>query len=521
MTDAATALPQAPAPPARRRYTWKRLLGFCFFVFVLASGIYLGGLYYIAHITPPDVGTQSISIDVPRSLEKPGSVAFAKKTRLNILCLGVDYNYNPKGIHYTKWVRSDTLFLLSVDSEARLLNMLSIPRDCRVEIPGVGLEKINAAFSMKETGDIDLVRRTVEKFLGITVDRYIIIKEYAAKKMVDDLGGVTVDVEKNMDYDDNWGNLHIHLKKGVQRLNGEQAVGYVRFRNDEEGDRGRIRRQQQFLDALFKELRKPENSMNPSRLQALATTIHDNIGTDLTVGEIIDLANLYKRFDRKRIQRARIDGEDVNVDGLAYIQPDEREKERTVYRMLVDPNGIAPESIRVEVLNASSVVGSAQAVADVLKAKGYQIVNVDVTRKSSESFIEDHRDNKDALASVRQMLGDLPIRTRREETRADVTIVLGEDWKTHYKPYEHAIPNGSPAPMDSPRPAEVPMVDVPAPAWTPPSTNAPGPQRPAPVSSQEPASPGPDVVLPTAAAPPLPGHPTPTAEAPDPNGARF
>ena len=200
----------------------------------------------------------------------------------------------------------------------------------------MGTDKINAAFSMKETGDLDLTRRTVEKFLGIPIDHTIVIKEYAAKKMVDVIGGVTVDVEKDMNYDDNWGHLHIHLKKGLQRLNGEQAVGYVRFRNDEEGDRGRIRRQQQFLDALFKELRKPENLI-PSRLQGLATTIKENIETSLSAGEIVDLANLYRTFDRKRIQRARIDGEDVNIGGQACIQPDEREKERIVYRMLVDP----------------------------------------------------------------------------------------------------------------------------------------------------------------------------------------
>ncbi|MBM3460612.1 MAG: LytR family transcriptional regulator [Armatimonadetes bacterium] len=423
--------------PARPRYTWKRLVVFCFTVFVLAVCILAAGFYYIVGIRYPE-GENPIK-QIYNVWQNPGSVAFRDKARLNILCLGVDYNTTRQGIRYTKWARSDTIFVISVDREAHSLNVLSIPRDVRAEIPGHGFDKINAAFSMKEMGDLQLSRATVEHLLGVPMDHTIVIKEYAASRLVDAIGGVTVTIDKDMDYDDNWGNLHIHLKQGVRRLNGEQAVGFVRFRHDEEGDRGRIRRQQQFLDALMKELRKPQN-LTPNNVREMARAIKENIDTTLSFGEILDIAATYKNFNRKNMVAAKVDGADVDYDGISFIEPDEHEKQRLVSRMLLGLKVQEPEDIKVEILNGSDIPGAAERLANIFRDRGYNVVNVGdaVNPVEPEShMITHHDDNDDTCRGIEKtFFGQIKVYFDPKDTRSDVTVVIGHDWATRYKAYE-------------------------------------------------------------------------------------
>lgn len=453
MNDTATAPPPAPATPAptgtpspaRPRYTWKRALAFAFFLFVLSASIMAGGWYYIVKMTPASVIAQEGTMweGGLKTMQEPGEVAFGSLNRLNILCLGVDYNYDKLDQHHTKYARSDTIFVISVDKKGENLNIVSIPRDLRVEIPGVGFDKINAAFANKEMGDLALTKRTVEHLLGVPMNHTVVIKEYAAQAIVNAVGGVTVNVEKQMDYDDNWGHLHIHLKKGVQKLNGEQAVGFVRFRHDEEGDRGRIRRQQIFLDALLRELKKPSYTT----YNEVAKVFKENIQTDLTIPEMIDVANIYRKFDRKKMKTAKLDGADVDIDGVSYIEPDTQETRRLVSRMLMDRQGFYPDEVKVQVLNASDKEGVARTFADVLVARGYNVVDVDAaTTKAAETYIEDHRNLPEADRALQQVLGQTLIVDGRSKVnpKADITIVIGQDWETRYKAYEHAT--ASPAP---------------------------------------------------------------------------
>jgi len=478
------AAPNAPAstPSPRTRYTWKRALAFAFFVFVMSACILVGGKFYIVYVTPASIIAQEGSVweGGMKTMQAPGEVAFGLRDRLNILCLGVDYNYDNKDQHHTKFARSDTIFILSIDKRGQVLNIVSIPRDLRVEIPGVGTDKINAAFANKETGDVPLARKTVEALVGVPMDHTVVIKEYAAQAVVNAVGGVTVNVEKNMDYDDNWGHLHIHLKKGVQKLNGEQSVGYVRFRHDEEGDRGRIRRQQQFIDALLRELKKPSYTT----YNEVAKVFKENIQTDLTIPEMIDIANVYRKFDRKKIKTAKLDGDDVDIGGVSFIQPNDREIRRTCVRMLSDRQGFFPDEVKVQVLNGSDVKGAARAFADVLLARGYDVIDVDSTRKpAEETYIEDHRNLPQADQALQTLMGQTLIVDGRSKVnqKADITIVLGKDWAHRYKAYEAqgAALQASPSADAIGRPAVIPTTDVPAPQVPRmPSTNLESPRTP-------------------------------------------
>src|SRR5262249_29650436 len=148
----------------------------------------------------------------------------------------LDRNWTRQDMPFTKGSRTDTIIAVSLDLTNRKAYALSVPRDLRVEIPDHGTSRINDAYRF---GGIPLTLETIQNFLDVSFDYYAIIKLGAVHRLVDAVGGLDVNVEKEMDYDDNWGHLHVHLKIGKQHLDGEAVEGYARFRHDNEGDFGR------------------------------------------------------------------------------------------------------------------------------------------------------------------------------------------------------------------------------------------------------------------------------------------
>ena len=425
--------------PRQKRSTWsiiwrvfKTLVFATSLVVVVAAGV---AIWYVTHL----LGGASGVANVARSFRDPGKLAFHGKKRLNILCLGIDYNHNDKGVEFTKYARSDTIFVVSLDRHAKSLSVVSVPRDMRVNIQGHGWDKINAAYSQTADGDIALADKTVGDLLGIHIDHTIVIKPYAAQHLVDAIGGVTIDVEKNMNYDDNWGDLHIHLKKGVQHLDGQQAVGYVRFRHDAEGDRGRMRRQRQMMRAILSQLPRLDTLL---AMRKVRDAFCKDIQTDLTYGQLVDLALLYSKFDRKEMKTAQLDGPDEYIDGIYYMGQDPAQIRRVSMTLLHSPGDpLPPADIRIEVLNATHVVGVAARLADVLRQEGYQVVHVGDTDVSKTTCLLDHLNDAAAVDTLQklfisrgistvQIKRDISSGSLRDDNEPDITVVLGEDCRS-------------------------------------------------------------------------------------------
>lgn len=411
----------------KKKFNFGRLL--LVFVISLFAGVVIfiavGG--YIYSITPP--GKTTSIYDGFKILMKPGTTAFNGKDTLNILCLGLDHNYTDQGILYTKGARTDTIFVLSIDKEAKYVNMLSIPRDTWVYIDGYGYNKINSAYSF---GGLELAKKTISEFLGIKIDHYIIIKIKAGTEIVDALDGLNIDVEKDMDYDDNWGNLHIHLKEGEHKLTGAEAVGYARFRHDEEGDWGRMRRQQQVINALVKELKKPENLLKIDKLIKIA---NENIETDLTPAEMLDICRCYKDFDKKNMATGIIHGyDDKTEDGLAIIIPDDNERIKLVRQLLLREEEIViPNGCTVKILNGSGTEGLASELADHFERKGYKVSRIgDADRYDYEdSVIIPNNAKKGSIQDITNLLGYITLEPKQEaENNEDYTIIIGNKWLT-------------------------------------------------------------------------------------------
>lgn len=212
-------------------------------VFIALAG---GTLYGFAGRS--EIMKEAIRQEVLR--EPPSKVferdlGYGARNYLNLLILGCDEDRYYAGRKRSKpgqllrqASRSDMMLVVKVDFDNNRISGISIPRDLRWSVPGYRAQKINAfhAIGFNEGGADrakELARQAAEGVVGFSIDRVVVLNFEAFQKMIDMLGGVEVYVTRNMDYDDNAGGLHIHLKKGRQVLNGYDAMCYVRFRHDD------------------------------------------------------------------------------------------------------------------------------------------------------------------------------------------------------------------------------------------------------------------------------------------------
>ncbi|NHM26914.1 LCP family protein [Desulfofundulus sp. TPOSR] len=214
--------------------------------------------------------------------------------------------------------RTDSIIVANVDGEKKRIALLSIPRDTRVDIPGHGTDKINAAAVY---GGPALTCETVSNLIGMPVQYYALARWEGFKNIVDVLGGVTIDVERNMyHYDSSDGRQYaINLRKGVQRLDGDKALQYVRFRGDALGDIGRTERQLKFLKALAAEVMKPSTLV---KLPRLVPEINKSVETNMGFKQMLALARAARYFDQAEIVTQTLPGRFLDIRGVSYWSVD-------------------------------------------------------------------------------------------------------------------------------------------------------------------------------------------------------
>lgn len=227
--------------------------------------------------------------------------------KLTMLVLGVDYRNNGTGS------RSDTMMLAFLDMNEPSVKLLSIPRDTRVQIPGYGYEKFTHSHAY---GGAELVMETVNDFLGTDVKYYVEVDFAGFKDVVDAVGGIEIEVPTRMYYSAEG----IDLYPGIQILDGSKALQFVRYRSDG-GDLVRIARQQQFLKELAKKALDTRNLWTATKLVGAASDMTD---TDLSIPQLLYIANAMLDIDVDSIEVATIPGESKKVDGLWYIIADEQ-----------------------------------------------------------------------------------------------------------------------------------------------------------------------------------------------------
>ena len=301
---------------------WKKIL-----MYVLVSIVFLltlaGAAVYafVSKIQTPVANEIPVSQNASINKENPPADKFMQP--INILLIGLD-DGDPDNPNSPR--RSDTMMVASIDAEHKTINLLSIPRDSRVIIPGYdGYSKINNAYFY---GGSNLAARTVTDFFHIPIHYYIVIDWQSFIKIVDILGGVNLTVEHDMNYDDPYSNLSIHLAKGNQHLDGERAGEYVRYRHDELGDIGRVERQQHFLQALTSQVLQPGTIL---KLPALLTTISKYVHTDMNIYDLGKLANLLRDMKANSLHTEMIPGDFATINDVSYWSPN-MDKTRTLIK---------------------------------------------------------------------------------------------------------------------------------------------------------------------------------------------
>lgn len=242
-----------------------------------------------------------------------------------VLVIGTDVTYSRDGHRIEGATRADTLMLVGLNRETNAVWVMSIPRDTLVKIPGHGTGRINAAHAY---GGHELVAEALSNFLGIPVHRYVATDFAGFTRMVDLLGGIEINVEKPMRYSDRAGGLDVDLKPGLQVLDGEKALEYVRYRNDRLGDIGRAQRQQEFVKALAKKAMRWDTLLH---YKEILDIVKSCVSSDMTIGEMASFGYRVFRIGPESLKTATLPGSFYGP----YWKPDaEKAKE-----VLLDLNG--------------------------------------------------------------------------------------------------------------------------------------------------------------------------------------
>ncbi len=381
-------------------------------------------------------------------------LAASLREPLNVLLVGVDRRPDTQ-----EGVRSDTIILVHIDPAQGWAGMLSIPRDSVADIPHLGQQKINTAYAYgfshaaeiygegttPDAGGGALAAETVEGFLGLKVNYVAQIDFHGFQRVVDTLGGVTVDVPRPLldpAYPtDDYGYERLYVPAGLQVLDGATALRYARSRHSS-SDFDRSRRQQQVLRAILAEMRARGILSQVTLLPSLVSDLEQSVSTTMPLGDmdtLRGLADLAQRLEPSQIVQLSINPNDVAVtqEVGSDIYWNKDDVSALVAKLMVGPASTA-ESARVQVQNGAEVQGLASRVTDTLRAHGFQTVDpADAMAPAEYSQLIDYGGHPQTLKRLAELLqidpryvfSSPPPGTSPAPLRTDIVLVLGTDYR--------------------------------------------------------------------------------------------
>lgn len=351
--------------------------------------------------------------------------------RLNVLLLGLDQREDERGAP----TRSDTMIIATIDPLAKSATLLHIPRDLWVVVPGHGENKINTAHFYGEwerpgSGPA-LAKKTIEMAFGVRMHYYARVDFRGFEKLVDAIGGVTIDAPKPVKDDEypegDYGIRRIYIPAGLQHVDGRVALQYARSRHVDD-DVGRGFRQTQVLVAAKSQAMRID--LLP-KLPFLLSVLKEAIATDVPAGDLLGLINLGRQIDSKNISTREIDRtlfNDIYGDGTVFL-PKWDAIRGLVTEVFYDPK-LKAERASIVVKNGTLRDGLAASTGGVLTGRGYTVLNTGNADRSDyrEILIVDHSGKKYTVQKLAELLRVSPRNVRSEPGQeADITLVLGQD----------------------------------------------------------------------------------------------
>ena len=358
---------------------------------------------------------------------------------------------------------TDTIMVVKYSAKNQSASMLSIPRDTFTgddEKRARASDKINSKYI---NGGAQDTLKEVNELTGLNIRYYLIVDTKALRDLVDAIGGVEFDVPIDMDYDDVTQALHIHVKKGLQLLNGEQAEGVVRFRHNNnytsypvsygDNDLGRMRTQREFLKILLKQLMKPTNITKINNLLKIAQEeVETNIDWNTAKGYVPSLFG----FNTNNLVTNALPGEAKYANGVAvfianpiktkelintmFLQvvnnTEQNEETTDTYKnstkneITTSSTTLKPKSsISLQLINATGSKKRFEAAKAQLKAQGYKIQGEAQTTPIDKTIIINRKDlNTEDVEAVKSLLGTGKIAVGKTSEKNSITILIGKDY---------------------------------------------------------------------------------------------
>ena len=362
---------------------------------------------------------------------------------------------------------TDTIMVVKYSAKNQSASMLSIPRDTFTgddEKRARASDKINSKYI---NGGAQDTLKEVNELTGLNIRYYLIVDTKALRDLVDAIGGVEFDVPIDMDYDDVTQALHIHVKKGLQLLNGEQAEGVVRFRHNNnytsypvsygDNDLGRMRTQREFLKILLKQLMKPTNITKINNLLKIAQEeVETNIDWNTAKGYVPSLFG----FNTNNLVTNALPGEAKYANGVAVfianpiktkelintmflqvVNNTEQNEETTDTDRNTTKNSTKNEittssttlkpksSISLQLINGTGSKKRFEAAKTQLKAQGYKIQGEAQTTPIDKTIIINRKDlNTEDVEAVKSLLGTGKIAVGKTSEKNSITILIGKDY---------------------------------------------------------------------------------------------
>jgi len=383
-------------------------------------GTTLFSLYRFSQSSGSTFGEKVLDMFTPRG------IPFSRDLT-TILLMGVDERQKDAG-------RADTMILVYVNVRDHKLAMYSIPRDTWWFLRGKEETKMAHFYSL---GRVRTVVTGVESLLGENIDYYVKVNFNGIQKIVNAMGGVEINVEERMKYKDEAGKLFIDLQPGRQRLNGYQAMCYVRFRADKSSDYGRMRRQKEFLLAAYRELHANHSL---AEIANIAVQAWRNVDTDLSRSQVLWLAQRMEDVDLNDVKLESVPSTEGQRNGMSVLLPKVEEARRIAQELrLRTATGFVLDRQRakVQVLNGTKVKGAVVSVANTVKALGYNVVYGGNASSNQNASSNKYLTSKifatpEAKGLAEEMGKELGIsKVYRKEghslTDPDIYLIVGED----------------------------------------------------------------------------------------------
>lgn len=431
--------------------TWKKVL----LCIVLILAVLIGLFAYKVHLNGGGMsGMLATMVGHDENTKK-------NLGELRVLILGISTDQD--GVDLT-----DTIMVASYNPNTQKATLLSIPRDTytgRNPARATAYEKINSLYSRKHRPDETL--EAVNELTGLNIQYYVVVKTEALIKLVDAIGGVTFNVPIDMDYDDVTQDLHIHLKAGEQKLNGEQAEWLVRFRHNNDGssypseygdnDLGRMRTQREFIMQVIKQTAKPENIFKLGEILDIA---NEDLITNLDFNTLKDYIPYAVEFNTDNLLTATLPGTTPDLsttNNVSIYVVDKKETKAMIEELFFnrdlevtddDTNTVSGNSttnsistssskddvdksdLKIEILNGTGSDEALENAVNLIEGSGYNVKSKGSTTPTAKTTIINKKDIDDIfLKNIEDVLGIGEIKNSdSSSSKVDITIILGRDY---------------------------------------------------------------------------------------------